>query len=174
MMPIVTLAHRFVQLFLKRTHRSMVKPLRTLLQQRRNNVSISSIHLGLVGLLSLMWLLLVTLQPLGALRAVGAENERLVFFTSSWCASCNVVLPDVKQVANSLGISLVEIDVESPTAQAAAKQFGLTLPKRGLPQAFYIQHTQSSLVLDGTQFSVTDAPKVKPSLFSKLFQLRNP
>jgi thiol-disulfide isomerase/thioredoxin len=138
-----------------------------------SKASISGIQLGMAAMLTALWLVLLAFQPLGVLQANGAENERLVFFTASWCASCNVVAPDVRAVAGSLGMPMIEIDVESPTAQAAANQFGLTVPKRGLPQAFYMQQHQSNLVLDGTQFSVSDAAKVRPSLFSKLFQLKN-
>lgn len=134
--------------------------------------SLQAMYTGLMLLFSTLWLLLLAYQPLGGLKAVGASNEQLVLFTASWCATCAVIEPDVKGVATSLGVPYVSIDVDSATAQSQAKQLGIAVPTRSLPQVFYLQNSQTSLVLDGSQVSMAETSKVKPGLLARLFQLR--
>ena len=105
--------------------------------------------------------------------AVDAKNsgaDRLVVFTASWCASCRTLVPSLQEVATSLALPVEVVDVDSVTAEAAAKAIGVALPSKELPQGFYVQSNGSTLVFDGTGYTQNDGVKAKTTTRGKILQ----
>jgi hypothetical protein len=62
------------------------------------------------------------------------------------------------------------VDVDSVTAEAAAKAIGVALPSKELPQGFYVQSNGSTLVFDGTGYTQNDGAKAKTTTRGKILQ----
>jgi thiol-disulfide isomerase/thioredoxin len=113
-------------------------------------------------------LLLAKTTPVA--QAKNSGPDRLVVFTASWCASCRTLVPSLKEVATSLALPVEVIDVDSATAEAAAKAIGVALPSKELPQSFYVQGNGSTLVFDGTGYTQNDGAKAKTTTRGKILQ----
>lgn len=98
--------------------------------------------------------------------------DRLVVFTASWCASCRTLVPSLQEVATSLAlpVEVVDVDVDGAAAEATAKDIGVALPSKELPQGFYVQGNGSTLVFDGTGYTQNDATKAKTTTRGKILQ----
>ena len=99
--------------------------------------------------------------------------ETMVVFTADWCASCSTLVPSVQGVARSLGLPVQLINVDAVEAPQQAKDVGLSIPTKELPQVYYVKPGASTLLLlDGSQYSETQATQAKNAVQSKLIQVR--
>jgi thiol-disulfide isomerase/thioredoxin len=128
---------------------------------------------GLLGLvLAFVWLVSVTLFNERHLLLSQAEGDHLVVFTAQWCASCTTLVPRVQGLAARLSIPFTAIDVDDTKATSQARQFGLSIPRTDLPQAYYIQSGKQTLVLEGKQYNAGQAAQLEADVQKKVNDLR--
>lgn len=94
----------------------------------------------------------------------------MVFFTASWCAACREVIPIAQNVASQYQYTIQIVDVESASAVERAKTFGLTIPKKTLPQVYLMTSTPPTLIYDGTLHPFGDPPAIRELLLEGLPQ----
>ncbi|MCE2930186.1 MAG: thioredoxin family protein [Vampirovibrionales bacterium] len=133
---------------------------------------ISPKKIDFVGLfsmvLALFWIVSVTLLN----EKSQADGDQMVVFTAQWCASCSTLVPSIQGVSARLGIPFTKIDVDDTRATAQARQFGLTIPRADLPQAYYIQSGKQTLVLNGKQYTPNQAKQVDADVTTQVNRLR--
>jgi thiol-disulfide isomerase/thioredoxin len=122
--------------------------------------------------LALFWIVSVTLLNEKHLLESQADGDQLVVFTAQWCASCVTLVPSIQGVATRLGIPFTKIDVDDTKATAQARQFGLTIPRADLPQAYYIQSGKQTLVLNGKQYTPNQSKQADADVTIQLNRLR--
>jgi thiol-disulfide isomerase/thioredoxin len=122
--------------------------------------------------LALFWIVSVTLLNEKHLLESQADGDQLVVFTAQWCASCVTLVPSIQGVATRLGIPFTKIDVDDTKATAQARQFGLTIPRADLPQAYYIQSGKQTLVLNGKQYTPNQGKQADADVTIQLNRLR--
>jgi thiol-disulfide isomerase/thioredoxin len=122
--------------------------------------------------LALFWIVSVTLLNEKHLLESQADGDQLVVFTAQWCASCVTLVPSIQGVSTRLGIPFTKIDVDDTKATAQARQFGLTIPRADLPQAYYIQSGKQTLVLNGKQYTPNQSKQADADVTIQLNRLR--
>jgi thiol-disulfide isomerase/thioredoxin len=128
---------------------------------------------GLFALvLALFWFVSLTLLNGTHILPSQADEDQVVVFTAQWCASCVTLVPSIQGVCSRLGIPFTKIDVDDTKATAQAREFGLTIPRADLPQAYYIQSGKQTLVLNGKQYTSNQGKQVDAEITLQLNRLR--
>jgi hypothetical protein len=78
----------------------------------------------------------------------------------------------VQGLAARLSIPFTAIDVDDTKATSQARQFGLSIPRTDLPQAYYIQSGKQTLVLEGKQYNAGQAAQLEADVQKKVNDLR--
>jgi thiol-disulfide isomerase/thioredoxin len=138
------------------------------MMMKRSRFSARWMMIGFLGML--MAGCLLTTAVLSNAQAKNSGPDRLVVFTASWCASCRTLVPSLKEVATSLALPIEIVDVDATTAEATAKAIGVALPSKELPQGFYVQSNGSTLIFDGTGYTLNDTAKAKATACGKILQ----
>lgn len=94
----------------------------------------------------------------------------LVIFNANWCASCRDVLPLVQDIAASNHLELTTIDVDAHTAAKDARILGLSLPKEGPPQVYYVHKRKTVLLYSGENYKFGYNTQIRATILQNLQQ----
>jgi thiol-disulfide isomerase/thioredoxin len=107
---------------------------------------------------------------IGGIAAVAhaAEKGTMVIFTAGWSASCREVLPIVRDIANTNGLTLKEVNVDDQNAPSQVSKFGLKVPTSDPPQVFLVTGNKVTLLFDGSRYSYGRGDMVRTTVLQNL------
>ncbi len=98
------------------------------------------------------------------LTDAAARDNTVVVFTANWCANCREIVPIAREISGQNGLSIVVVDVDTPSAPKEAKSMGLEVPTRTLPQVYLFRGGQARLIFDGSSYIYGQQDAVRSSL----------
>ena len=121
---------------------------------------------GSCGILAVLAILAPSVSPLRQVAQAQA-NTTFVMLTANWCAPCRPVLQAVQTVAKSQGATVVQIDVDSPTAPDQAKKYGVSILRgHDVPMVYRVRPGDTDLVVDGAAKAYTDSDTLQAQLLA--------
>lgn len=96
-----------------------------------------------------------------------AQSTTFVMLTANWCAPCRPVLQSVQAVAKAQGASVVQVDVDSPTAPEQAKKYGVSILRgHNVPLVYRVRPGDIDLVVDGAADACADSETLQAQLLA--------
>lgn len=100
--------------------------------------------------------------------AFAQQGNQLIVLTANWCANCRSMIPIVQDTARQNRMSVTLIDVDQQSAPKQAKEFGIPILSRDLPQVFLVSPSGTRLVLEGKNYTYGDDELVRSDLLQAL------
>jgi thiol-disulfide isomerase/thioredoxin len=114
-------------------------------------------------LISFLTLLGTNLSP-----AWSQNKGNIVILEANWCATCREIVPIAREVASQNGLSVVEIDIDSPDAPKQARALGIGIPSQEPPQVFYANHGRGTLLFNGKGFKIGGGSAARATILQNL------
>ena len=107
-------------------------------------------------LLSIVFFFLIGLSIAGPFSPIAESKQqnKIVVFTATWCASCREVIPVLEGLGSQNRLSVLMVDVDDQNAPHIADDLNLTIPRKELPQAFLVQGEKATLLFDGSNYRI--------------------